>query len=828
MAKVVDEAPLEDLTATSGAVDGDRPNRGRQRWLAVGLLLAVVGLTHFNILFLGQTLVATANYSPFDDRVTHLRPTVMGESAFGGWHDAGGTWWQWEPAAVAFSDALRLGEWPLWDPTLAGGVDAHVNLVAGQYFPPYLPVLLLGNTPSLRDAYYLAIVLASGLGMAGLLLRNGFHLASATTGGVAYMLCGAVTQTANSNLGQATAMLPLLLLVTDWLLERPSGPRFSATAAVIATTVLAGFLPVVFSGFLLVALLALAHAALPGHAGTGGKTEVRRRLDPLVIAAGAGLLGLALAAFLLFPIQKASAGSADFSAWYAHLGRQAYSPDELLTLVSPLLSWDVNQTQLDAHKVFLPRNEWQSHFFHVGLVVMLLASMARWLERPAYRRLLLAFALMSGVVLAKLLGLPPVQWLAELPVLRYTHFIPYFCAALALGLSGLAACGVESMAVRVPSLRDLIAGSAVIAVVLGGLVAFSLVRGFNPAAPGKQYLRWAFEADRVVVAAVGVLVVLWLRRQGLLAGRRAGFVVLGLVVLELGPLACHRRYGRVDVWRDVPEYVRFLQGDKERFRIHGVHDLALTPNVFQGLGLEGLGSRAVFNQPRFTALVKSAFKTAQASSFLVPTQLLPSQRVVLDLLNVKYLLTHAPTVGQRSELTAAGLEEVAKDGNFVIFRNPTCWPRAYLAKRYRVVGGVHAALEAVTTLKGPEEVILEERPTFESGSGSAPDAGTCRITGYRADDVTLEVDSSGPAIVVLLDSLAPGWSAKINGTPARIVPANSAFRGVEVPVGRSLVTMQYRTPGLRFGLAVSGFALVAVVICLIPAVRRKWSERPTR
>ncbi len=256
---------------TGSPDEGMRPNGARQAGLVLAALLAVLVVTNFNIVFLGQTLVASANHPPFDDRTTHLRPTRGVRFANANWHDLGGTWWQWEPAGVAVSDAFRRGEVPLWDPTIAGGVDAHASLFPSQYFPPYLPVLLLGDTPALRDAYYLAIILASGLAMAGLLLRNRFLPASAAAGGVAYMLCGAVIQTANSNLGQATAMLPLMLLVTDWLLERPSGPRFAATAAVVGASALAGFLPVVFSGFLLVALLAVAHAVIPANAGESGR-----------------------------------------------------------------------------------------------------------------------------------------------------------------------------------------------------------------------------------------------------------------------------------------------------------------------------------------------------------------------------------------------------------------------------------------------------------------------------------------------------------------------------------------------------------------------------
>ena len=97
---------------------------------------------------------------------------------------------------------------------------------------------------------------------------------------------------------------------------------------------------------------------------------------------------------------------------------------------------------------------------------------------------------------------------------------------------------------------------------------------------------------------------------------------------------------------------------------------ALTPNVFQAMGIQGIGSRGVFNQPRFSALVRSSFPTRPDSTFIVPTQLLPAQRIVLDLLNVKYVVAQAPSAKERTELAAAGLVEVSTDGVFVIYCEP--------------------------------------------------------------------------------------------------------------------------------------------------------------
>src|SRR4030095_3847375 len=139
--------------------------------LALGLacLATVVALVNANVIFRGESLVATANFNPFDDRWPGAN--------YHNWHDQGAAWWQWEPAAQFFSRAYRAGELPLWDPTAAGGVDAHVNSVTqGQYFLPYVALLLAGNTTMQRDIYYLLVLLASGFACFLLFRRTGVHI----------------------------------------------------------------------------------------------------------------------------------------------------------------------------------------------------------------------------------------------------------------------------------------------------------------------------------------------------------------------------------------------------------------------------------------------------------------------------------------------------------------------------------------------------------------------------------------------------------------------------------------------------------------------------
>jgi hypothetical protein len=287
--------------------------------------------------------------------------------------------------------------------------------------------------------------------------------------------------------------------------------------------------------------------------------------------------------------------------------------------------------------------------------------------------------------------------------------------------------------------------------------------------------------------------------------------VVGLLVLELVPIAFHRRFQRADVWNDLPDYVRFLKLDEQPFRIHSVQALALTANTFQGVGLSGIASRGVFNQRRYTLLIKQFFETEVDSGFIRPSSLLPRSRGVLDLLNVKYVVTYAPTDEQRGELRGSGLQRATTDGNFVVFSNPRVWPRAFVAHDFRVVANVSEALAAVGSTATPDAVVLEQRPVFAPAPGPS---STCTIAAYEPNHVTISGETGRPGVLVLLDAFGPGWTATVNGRPAPLLPAYAAFRGIEVPAGRWEVTMRYRSPHLRAGLLLSvvSFALVALAL----------------
>ncbi len=91
---------------------------------------------------------------------------------------------------------------------------------------------------------------------------------------------------------------------------------------------------------------------------------------------------------------------------------------------------------------------------------------------------------------------------------------------------------------------------------------------------------------------------------------------------------------------------------------------------------------------------------------------------------------------------------------------------------------------------------------------SAAGAATIEHEDHRS--LRVRTRSETPATLVVSDTLTDGWSCELDGEPVPLLPANAAFRAVEVPAGDHLVEMHYRPPGLLAGTALASFGLLLV------------------
>ena len=76
---------------------------------------------------------------------------------------------------------------------------------------------------------------------------------------------------------------------------------------------------------------------------------------------------------------------------------------------------------------------------------------------------------------------------------------------------------------------------------------------------------------------------------------------------------------------------------------------------------------------------------------------------------------------------------------------------------------------------------------------------------------TLQVETSGPALLVVSDNYYPAWTATIDGERTPVLRANLAVRAVRVPTGNHEVRFEYRSPMLRAALWTTIVSLLGAV-----------------
>ncbi len=83
---------------------------------------------------------------------------------------------------------------------------------------------------------------------------------------------------------------------------------------------------------------------------------------------------------------------------------------------------------------------------------------------------------------------------------------------------------------------------------------------------------------------------------------------------------------------------------------------------------------------------------------------------------------------------------------------------------------------------------------------------------------------NGSRLLAFLDADYPGWTARVDGEPARVLRVDSAFKGVVVSQGTHTVEFRYRSSPMRLGMVVATIALL--VVCagsLWPFIARRRS-----
>lgn len=716
-----------------------------------------------------------------------------------------------EPLRAILGRAWRTGL-PLWSGALSNGTPLLASPFVGALYPPNLLFALdPSRTGRLLSILVVLHVLFGGWGAARLSRRIGHSRVGAAATALAFAFTGATVSGTYMVVLVCTAMwVPWVLLAVARV---PYGRRASvlALAAAVGMTLLAGDPTMILAALLACAFLAPRPAFSPAAAG-----KIAAGLAFGVLLAAPSLLALRL----YFPSTVRAGGLAAG----LRLSRSLH-PLEALGIIVP----DAFGSRVlgGPEGILYPGLADGNGFplflgLYAGVCALALSGVGA-MRAPLRRRLL---AWIVVLVLLALGRYGPLAAAAGLPGLASFRYPSKWMLAAALPFALLVGGGVSALEGKDEDalksrrlLMGLLAAGliALAALAAGGSFGLARLLAASSTPPGEPESR-IVESIRTHLlegAARGALpAVVSLGAIRLMAGSGALSWLLSLVLAldlvsanrSLAPTAPARFY------EERPAAVRVIEADP------GGHDRVWVDESLPArsvpsrapadrAGLDAALSRrrerldayaaAAYGLPLafhvdLEALATSRYERLTGFVYSVP----PRARVtLLSAGGVSHLVGPIDVPDDRLERIAS--LDVGSDRPLLVYRNRAVLPRARLARAAVAVrdAEMRAFLAGVPDDFFASRTIVEERDLPSIGeawraSGVGSPGGRVRLVEDEGSRVVIRTDGGG-GLLVLTDTYAPGWRARIDDRPARIFPADIAFRMVVVPPGPHVVVFDY-------------------------------------
>ncbi|MGI8802517.1 MAG: YfhO family protein [Solirubrobacteraceae bacterium] len=789
----------------------------------VGGLLTVLGLVLAYPAVLGGQVLAPEDALLFSSPLSATRTPALLHASNYLLGDAVQVFhpdFEWARAAV------RSGHLPLWDPDVFAGWPVFASQQTALLYPLNMIAYVLPLWPALGLIFVLKVVLA-GLGTWWLCRRLRLGAPASLLAAIAYGLGAYFVIWLEHPHTNIYALIPALLAAIDLVCERRRLADGALLAGIVGLCLIGGQPESAFIAMLAAVPFALVRLA--------GLEDQRARRRGLALLSGAVALGAAAGAVMLVPFAQLASQAPDL----ARGGGDGLPGHALLSLLLPDL-WGRPESGFEVPSG--PVN-YAERTFYVGALPLMLAAagLYRLRDRDRDHRFFVGLLIGSLIisvhvpaVTAAIVGLPGMSEIA----------LDRALILVALSLAVLSGYGLERLLAADPAERRamlrLAAAVACVPVVwlsqhlalLPEIPRFSDIAPSLWGASGTAEEAGAAAFTRWVVFAVAGLVVLRLAGG---AGRRGRTTAVAIVVaLAAGDLLAlnHGYHPAVPQARATPAptpslvAARAAQGSG---RTIGYREY-LIPNVASRYGLRDPRGHGLPALGRYLALWNGLGEFGFQATRLRRADVLTGR--ALD----EFAVTQLLTAHNEPPPAAPGLRLASSDPDGDVYTNVQALPRAYVATDWRPAASRAEALAATLASRAAQlraaPVIEGSEPVPASSSIVVPDLGGASGQAAVTDDedakVTLSVDAPSAGYLVLLDTYYAGWSATVDGHPAKIHPANEAFRAVAVPAGHHRVVFRYRPTVVLAAGALSGLAWLAIVgLIAAPRLRSRRTRART-
>lgn len=774
------------------------------------------------------------------------------------------------------NESLRAGEIPLWNPYILAGQPFLAAGQNAALYPPGIVfyILPVAIAYSIFAALHYWLAACSMYLLARVL---GLRAFAATISGVVYAYGGfMVVSVVFPMVVSAATWLPAILAFVELTLRAltsDSSPNrkerkvvwsrvliYALIAAIlIAVQFLAGHVEMSYYILLVLALYAAWRIL-------GGNVSSRaRRIDGWgIVRAGAVMTGIvalsfALAAIQILPLfELVRLNFREGSASYSDVAGWALPTRQVLTFFMPdFFGNPTHHAYLDIYDlvwkaapqgtIFWGVKNYVEAGAYVGILALALAAYAIFNRQSNLRSSKLFFITLALLSLLFAFGTPLYAILFYgLPGWNQLHTAFRWIFPWTLSVAFLAGVGAESLSVALDEkgrgLRVIgIVGALLVAAGLLSLLVVGLslvvrepflqfanafVNASDLAKPvfetGQAF--WSYQARNIVVFGLFVLlagIVFVAARMNWRVREIQLWKPLALLIVVADLFAAGIGfYPRADLKlaEFVPPAIQFLQQDKSLYRIAS-YDLRgekmLNANSAMPFGIQDIRGYDSIIAKQYVEYVQllapqDELLYNRITSFY---DYAPLRSPLVDLLNVKYILTTRPVPFDDYPLVY--------DGEIKIYQNPNALPRAFLVNQARVFSSRAELLEGLPKIDAAREVWLEISPQtpLPDGQGSLPPP---QVEKYSGSEVIFKTTVSQPAYLVLTDTWFPGWIGQVDGQDVEIYRADGNFRAVQVPAGEHTVRFKYSPISFRVGSVLTLLAVIAVLLALVALVWQKF------
>ncbi|MBT8406071.1 MAG: YfhO family protein, partial [Deltaproteobacteria bacterium] len=745
------------------------------------------------------------------------------------------------PFRYIWIETARQGHFPFWNPYIKCGVPLFATIQTGVLYPFSLIYLFLPLDLAFNWTIILHFFLAA-LFTYALMRELGATFQGSLTAALALLFSGYLISVHNMlNTLLSVSWYPLVILCGCRLVQSGKIRWALASAITLACMFLGGGAEVVLFAVASLLLLCIYPELLPLRI-AGNSPNLKRRL---------GLLGLTLIVFLglsmvqllpfleLYP-QSHRYGGVDLqeaTIW-------SLAPRDLIYFLlpgyfgkraSPDLYWEM-QNYLKT--------------IYLGPVIFLLGGVYFIRQGKRSLPLLAALGLVLLLALGKYTPLYPFLY-KHLPLFSNLRYPVKFLFLLVFYLCVVSGLGLDLVAKRFSEKHKVTPWHTGLQVgLIIALTGLLLLAVFFPGPVLDQVQKWSgntLDTDYLLMALhsfkrllfimiVSLILVFFGLRHKLV--RFGSPLLLMLLALDLfiGNRGFVQKLDGVSFHATTP-MIRTLKADADLFRFHVMpekRDLSvITGKNYReshlrrkdALGYDLMMEHHLFDidgynvplQPRYEKIIG-----------LIRGQPLTSIRDLLDMLNVKYVLSGYPT-------DIPGYTLVRDQGRTSkLYENSNWLPRVFLVKNFQVLEGDQEFARAFigSDFNPRETVLLESQPfrflTLKKQPAIPAISPAVRIVKYQKNKIVLAVDTPEAAFLFMSEAYYPGWKAYVDGKDEVILRANYAFRAIPVGPGSHRIEVVCKPWSFKVGSMVSLFTILLLLGCWVISARLKGRGEESR